>query len=474
MREMWSAVAPHPAEHGGPSRVTEPGDEALGPVTEDATVDRRDPLVGEVIEGRYRVLWPVARGGMARLYEVEHTGLGRRFGLKVIHPHLAERKTMLARFEREARAAARVTSPYVLEVVDRVSVPDGRPAIVTEWLEGEDLEARLANAPSGEKIPLSQALGIARDVCRGLIAAHAAGVIHRDLKPGNVFLIEGEGGRARAKILDFGVAKLEGPVPLTHAGSILGTPAYMAPEQARGADEVDARVDVYGVGALLYRMRTGIPPHPPGDPTATLGRVLRDEPRRPSDLDPEMPAAVEALIQRAMARDPALRYESAEALAAAIDALALSLDPEAPRALTSPKAEPAPGRPTALLASLGLAAATAAVTALAVRTQLGTALTVGERRVVELVALAAGAAVSFVTLRALGRAWPSGPRVGVLRRATTRALIAALATFGALELASLGALAAGGGLVETGSATRAAFALALGAVTYAVKRPRED
>jgi serine/threonine-protein kinase len=453
-------------EPGGPSRA---GDASP---SGEATVDRRDPLVGALVAGKYRVLWPVARGGMARLYEVEHVGLGRRFGLKVIHPHLAERATMLARFEREARAAARVASPFVVDVIDRIEVPDGRPAIVTEWLEGEDLEARLARQ---ETLPLEEALAVAADVCRGLAAAHRAGVIHRDLKPGNVFLVPDEAGRARAKLLDFGVAKMDGPAPLTHAGSILGTPSYMAPEQARGADEVDARADIYGVGALLYRMRTGIPPHAPGDPTATLARVLRDEPRRPTDLDPTMPSAVEAVIQRAMARDPALRYPDVDALAAAIAGLSANagLEPSVSPVMPAPIPETAPRRPLALAAALALGASAAAVTALGVRAELGPALSSGELRVVALVGLAGGASVSFPILRALRRAWPSGPRVGALRRAAVAALVAGLALFGALELAHLGALALDGAAVEGGSSLRALLALGLGAATYALRRPRD-
>ncbi|MBC7174205.1 MAG: serine/threonine protein kinase, partial [Polyangiaceae bacterium] len=282
---MWPEVAPdrpRNVDSAKPGTCTDRDVPAQSGM-EVATVERNDPLIAELVAGKYRVLWPVARGGMARLYEVEHVGIGRRFAMKVMHPHLFERPILRSRFEREARAAARTKSPWVVDVIDLVELSDGRPAIISEWLDGEDLEARLARE---ETIPLPEAIAIALDVCHGLAVAHGAGVIHRDLKPANVFL-NADARPIRAKILDFGVAKVDAAsganglseaAPLTQAGSILGTPAYMAPEQARGAEDVDARADVYGVGALLYRMRTGIPPHPLGDPGATLQRVLRDEP----------------------------------------------------------------------------------------------------------------------------------------------------------------------------------------------------
>ncbi len=474
---MWSEAAPEPARC--PPAAPRPA-WAAPSGSDQPTVDGNDPLVGVVVDGRYRVLWPFARGGMARLYEVDHLGIGRRFGLKVMHPHLFERPALRARFEREARAAARTRCPWVVDVVDLVHLPDGRPAIVTEWLDGEDLEARLARE---ERIPLDEALAIAADVCRGLAAAHRASVIHRDLKPANVFLPAPDGTGLRAKILDFGVAKIEGaaagddaePSPLTHAGSILGTPAYMAPEQARGADEVDARADVYGVGALLYRMRTGIPPHPIGDATATLQRVLRDEPRRPTDLDPEMPSTVEAVIQRAMARRRELRYPTVTALAEAIEALRGSGAAPAPGPVShktpAPPEEP-PGRLTAVAAGLGLGLVAASATALLVRRELAPSLGDAELRLLRALAMIAGATVSFSLLRRIKRAWPSGPSVGVLRRALSHALLAALACFGALELRDVAGLALDGSAVRADAALHALAAAALACGVFAVRRPR--
>ncbi len=469
---MGSATAPAPVLTGPLERP-----KARVRVAEADTVDRADPLVGEVVDGRYRVLWPVARGGMARVYEVEHIGVGRRLAMKVMHPHLAERPALVARFEREARAAARARSAYSVDVVDLVHLAEGRAAIVSEWLDGEDLEARLAR---DERVPLDEALAIAADVCRGLAAAHRAGVVHRDLKPANVFLVDPAAGGARAKILDFGVAKLAGAPdahgdesPLTHAGSILGTPAYMAPEQARGADEVDARADVYGVGALLYRMRTGIPPHPPGDPAATLKRVLRDEPRRPTDLDPAMPSAVEALIQRAMARDRALRYPDVGALLEAIEALRgdASARPGAPVERAVDDGE-RPGRGAAVVASVGLALGATYAVALGVRGELEAALAGSELRLLRGLAAVAGVAVSFLLLRGVARAWPSGPAVAALRRAIVQALVAGASVFGALELHAAGGLALDGAMVAPGVAGRALLAAALAVACFALRRPR--
>jgi hypothetical protein len=260
--------------------------------------------------------------------------------------------------------------------------------------------------------------------------------------------------------------------PLTHAGSILGTPAYMAPEQARGADEIDARVDVYGVGALLYRMRTGIPPHPVGDPGATLQRVLRDEPRRPSDLDPEMPAKVEALIQRAMARSCELRYPTVDALADAIEALRSPSRPRAPTLADAVVVEGSPGRPTALLVGLGLGLAAAWATAVVVRLQLSPDLSTAELRLVRGLAAIAGVAVALPLFGRIKRTWPSGPAIAVLRRALSLALGAGLATFGGLELRRVGGLALGGELFDPSTAARAVAGVALAGIVFFALRPR--
>jgi serine/threonine-protein kinase len=290
-----------------------------------------DPLIGEVLAGSFCITGLIGSGGMGRVYEAEHVRLPRRFAVKVMHGELAGHTEAMARFEREAQAVARVVNEHVLEVVDVVRSRDGRPCIVTELLQGEELGKQLER--SG-KLPLPTAIAVCRQVCRGLAAAHAAGVVHRDLKPSNLFLVKGAGGGVHVKILDFGVAKMTDGADLTRTGMVVGTPAFMAPEQARGSSDIDARADIYAVGAVLYRMLTGEPPFPDEDPTRTLTRLLSEDPRRPRSIDKTIPAGLEALIQRAMARAPKDRPESVEQL----DALLATFDvvrEESVRVITS-------------------------------------------------------------------------------------------------------------------------------------------
>jgi serine/threonine-protein kinase len=279
-----------------------------------------DPLIGEVLAGSFMITGLLGAGGMGRVYEAEHVRLPKRYAVKVMHDQLASNSDAAARFEREAQAAARIASDHVLEVVDLVRT-QGRACIVTELLEGEELGELLDRAG---KLPLPTAISICRQVCRGLAAAHAVGVVHRDLKPSNLFLVKREDGGLHVKILDFGIAKVSDGSKLTQTGAVLGTPAYMAPEQALGSPDVDVRADVYAVGAVLYRMLTGEPPFPEdaGDPALALTRVLTEDPRRPRDLEKSIPAGLEALIQRAMARTPEARpatMQELDQLVAAFD-----------------------------------------------------------------------------------------------------------------------------------------------------------
>jgi serine/threonine protein kinase len=176
-------------------------------------------------------------------------------------------------------------NPHVIDIVDVVRV-QGRAALVTELLEGEELGLLLERVG---KLPLADAVAICRQVCKGLAAAHAAQVVHRDLKPSNLFLVKHDDGSLHVKILDFGVAKLVGGTELTGSGMLLGTPAFMAPEQALGARDVDHRADIYALGAVLYQALTGQLPFPDDDPARTLTRLLTEDPRRPRDIVKTIP-----------------------------------------------------------------------------------------------------------------------------------------------------------------------------------------
>jgi serine/threonine-protein kinase len=268
-----------------------------------ATLIEADEIVGTTLAGTYLVERILGDGGMGRVYAARHARIpSKRFALKTLHPELCEQPAILARFHREAEAVAAVRSAHVVGVYDLIHV-NGRPFIVGELLDGKELGDALIEAG---RLSVGVAARIVRQLCKGLSAAHAMGVVHRDMKPENVFLT-GDPTHPIPKILDFGISKVADKPGLTRTGMIMGTPSYMAPEQARG-DRVDHRADIYAAGAILYRALTGQPPFDRDDPSATLVAVLSEEPPRPSSLNPEIPADLEVVMQRAMAKAPDERY----------------------------------------------------------------------------------------------------------------------------------------------------------------------
>jgi serine/threonine-protein kinase len=275
--------------------------------------DDEDPMIGAVLGGSYEVVRMVGEGGMGRVYEARHQRLPtKRFAVKMLHPDLARQPEVVTRFQREAEASSVVSHPNVVDVYDVSSSADGRPYIVAELLQGEEFGNHLERVG---KMTAHGAAHVVRQVCAALGAAHAAGIVHRDVKPENVFLL---GDGAQVKVLDFGISKVgDNKDGLTKTGTVMGTPDYMAPEQARG-DKVDARADVYAVGAILFRALTGRKPFEGLDPMATLTAVLTQEPPRPSELNPEVPLALELVIQKAMAKNPAERFQSMAELDAAL------------------------------------------------------------------------------------------------------------------------------------------------------------
>jgi serine/threonine-protein kinase len=425
----------------------------LGPIGAGAITD---PLVGSILGGSYRLTRALGEGGMARLYEAEHLFLDRRYAVKVIHEHLARRPELIARFEREARAASRIHSEHVVQVVDLQRTPDGRPCIVAELLDGEDLQDRLRG--SGP-MSAADAIPILRQICRALAAAHACGVVHRDLKPSNVFLARDPAGIVTAKILDFGVAKLSGDRELTSTGAVVGTPAYMAPEQAQQAHEAGPLADIYAAGAVLYRMMTGHLPY--GGSTSTtnpLVRLLHEEPARPRELMPTIPAGVEAVIQRAMARDPRARPQSAEELEAELAAFDAGPGPLAvsgPAAAAAVSSAPGAATSSAIAdeivrwartarpLAMGLIAASSVAVALFLFALLGALVSIArpivlltgtERWLVGVVAVAGGIAAAVVLVRGFRRRWPSTPAVRQLDRLVGGSLLAGVVAFGGLDL----------------------------------------
>jgi serine/threonine protein kinase len=272
---------------------------------QDSAPDPDDPVIGQVLSGTYEVLRVIGEGGMGRVYEARHSRLAnKRFAIKMLHGDLARQPEVVTRFQREAEAASGLSHPNVVGVFDVNTAPDGRPYIVAELLEGEQLGDYLERTG---KIGAPLAIPIVRQICRALTRAHEQGIVHRDMKPENVFLVGADGS---VKVLDFGISKLsESSSNLTKTGMVMGTPDYMAPEQARG-DRVDARADIYAVGAILYRALTGRKPFEGLEPMATLTAALVQEPPRPSIIEPSIPIALELALQHAMAKEPSQRFQT--------------------------------------------------------------------------------------------------------------------------------------------------------------------
>jgi serine/threonine protein kinase len=285
---------------------------------EDA--QEQDPLIGAVLADTYHIIRLIGEGGMGRVYEAQHTRLAnRRLAVKLLHDDMARQPDILTRFEREAEAASTIAHPNVVEVLDVHRLEDGRPYIVCEYLEGEEFGALLDRVGT---LPVETAVRIVRQICRALMAAHDRGIVHRDVKPENVFLV-GDPRAPRVKVIDFGISKQDdGSSKLTRTGMVMGTPAYMAPEQARG-EHVDFRADIYAVGGILYRAVTGQKPYDGDDGAQVLTLVLTEEPKRPRSVAPTVPEALEVVIQRAMARHPDDRHSSM----AQLEAELAELDP---------------------------------------------------------------------------------------------------------------------------------------------------
>ncbi|HEU4383515.1 MAG TPA: serine/threonine-protein kinase [Anaeromyxobacteraceae bacterium] len=265
-------------------------------------------LVGLILGDRYRLLSRIGEGGMGTVFLAEHISLGKQVAVKVLRAEYSRDEELVRRFEQEARAASIIDHENVVDVVDFGRTPGGSFYFVMEALEGESL-ARLIRRDGA--LPVERALRILAQICQALGAAHSCGVVHRDLKPENVILVHRDDGADLVKVLDFGISKTHG-VPeggrITRAGSIIGTPEYMAPEQAMGGP-VDHRCDVYAFGVLAYEMLTGRLPFQGDSPLATLLKHQGEPPVPPSRIRPDLPAEAEAMVLRAMVKRPEGRQQ---------------------------------------------------------------------------------------------------------------------------------------------------------------------
>ena len=269
------------------------------------------PEAGEIIDGKYRILRMLGQGGMGAVFEGENTRIKRRVAIKLLHASVSSQAEVVTRFEREAQAAAHIGSDHICEVLDLGVLADGTRYMVMEYLDGETLGSRIQR--TGPMVP-EQTIPVMSQILDALGAAHAAGIIHRDLKPDNVFLLKSKAGiRDFIKILDFGVSKfsqLSGDeMNMTRAGAVVGTPYYMSPEQARGMSEIDARSDIYALGVLLYEATTGQVPFQAQTFNELLFKIVLEPVPPPQSFVPELDPVFAAIVQRAMAREPAHRFQ---------------------------------------------------------------------------------------------------------------------------------------------------------------------
>jgi serine/threonine protein kinase len=271
--------------------------------------------IGEVVGGKYRVVRLLAKGGMGVVYEAQHMVVRRRFAIKFLRRDLASRREILMRFQREAEAAGALEHENVTAAVDFGIADDGTPYILMEYLVGESLAALLERQG---RLPISRAADLLTQACTGVAAAHAAGIVHRDLKPHNLFVCRRHDGTDLLKVLDFGVAKLqvaEEASAATRTGMVLGTAAYMSPEQARGEKTIDGKTDVYALGAILYETLSLKRPHP-GDSQNAILHHIATQPAVPIEsVQPDLPPALVELVGRTLASNQTKRPATVEELA---------------------------------------------------------------------------------------------------------------------------------------------------------------
>ncbi len=332
----------------------------------DATQKRRasDPSTPKYLGG-YRITGQLAKGGMGVVYRAQHPNQRRSVAIKAIHGGLQSDPAVVARFFAESVAIARVIHPNVIRFFDFGYDAGGSAYLVMELLAGETLATHIARE---RRLSISMAVDIACQIAQGLVAAHKNGVVHRDLKPDNIFLCPdpNDAHGIRVKLLDFGVAKVEGQGPThTHQGDLLGTPAYMSPEQGRSASESDARSDLYSVGCILFEMLCGVVPFP-GNLVETL--VAHQTAQRPPAraLNASVPLEVDAVLDRLLARDPEKRPQTATELVCTLSRIEANLGRESvmPRAPTVIVARPLAHTPVVVIAALVVLMAALGIVAL--------------------------------------------------------------------------------------------------------------
>ena len=281
-------------------------------------------LVGQVVGGKYHVDRLIGRGGMGAVFQATNQTIGKRVALKFLGRDAARDRDAFERFQREALAASLVESAHIVHLFDSGRSDDGRPFLVMELLSGEDLRARLRREG---KLPIDEAVALAKQVLRALVRAHGAGIVHRDLKPDNLYLCERDDGALYVKIVDFGISKLVADNTLdtlTRRGTVLGTAYYMSPEQAQAFADVDGRTDLFSVGAILFECLSGRPPHTGPTYEAVLIGICTKDAEDVRRFEPAVPEELSLVVQKALCRDRGQRFQSADEFLAALTTFAPS------------------------------------------------------------------------------------------------------------------------------------------------------
>jgi serine/threonine protein kinase len=277
-----------------------------------------DPRIGTVAAGKYKILRLIGRGGMGSVYEAQNVAIGKRVALKFVIMEKGADSATLARFHREARAISSIESAHIVQVFDTDETREGEPFLVMELLQGESLGERIRKQG---RLSVAEAVGVVIQALRGLRRAHAAGIVHRDLKPENLLLVKGEDDMTHVKIVDFGLSKVietlgasspDTNITITQEGAMVGTPLYMSPEQMEARPDVDHRTDIWSMGAILYEALAGSPPFPEKTYARLVIAICQQDPRDIQSLSPDVPPAVARAASRALERDRAKRFQTAE------------------------------------------------------------------------------------------------------------------------------------------------------------------
>ena len=281
--------------------------------TENASIPETYRLVGDTIDGKYKLEERIGEGGMGAVYKGTHVAIGRKIAVKVLHADIHSHEEVVFRFQNEAKLAASIGHRNIVDIIDMGKYLGKYYFIVMEFLEGEDLFAVIRRR---ESLRREEAVDLAIQILNGLKAVHKKGIIHRDLKPENIFICRGQEEEITVKILDFGVSRLTDKekkknIRITRSGMVFGTPRYMAPEQAKASAKHDHRADLYAVGAMLYEMLCGFPPFSSENYNELMVDILTKNPPLISEIEPSIPPAIEKVIMKSIAKSPEDRYQSA-------------------------------------------------------------------------------------------------------------------------------------------------------------------